>query len=208
MCPACRKMASRILGGVAQRAGAVACSSVRRLATDALKKGGDGKQAAPLVEPLWKTTAEFKTLSDLPPREVLKAELLQMAEQKNGFLFGEVVRCACLRRLMRRNALGTASPPRQQRLTRANPLSPPKMCSVQPPPPGKSRKWEDWELIWYVGLGGSFLYVAAGLYFKPECKITTWARVEAMRRKAAMDEAGEDWLALMKEGGSAPPIDE
>lgn len=73
-------------------AGAVARRGVRRLAEDAAKKGGGGKGAAPLVEPLWKTTAEFKTLSDLPPREVLKAELLQMAEQKNGFLFGEVVR--------------------------------------------------------------------------------------------------------------------
>jgi hypothetical protein len=78
----------------------------------------------------------------------------------------------------------------------------------QPPPPGKSRKWEDWELIWYVGMGASFIYAAVGLYYKPDCKINTWARAEAMRRKAAMEESGEDWLALMREGGSAPPLEE
>jgi len=83
------------LAGLRRGAGLLARPSTRRLAQDALKKGGDDKKkAAPLIEPMWKTTAEYKTLSDLPPREVLKAELLQMAEQKNGFLFGEVVRAA------------------------------------------------------------------------------------------------------------------
>jgi hypothetical protein len=46
------------------------------------------------------------------------------------------------------------------------------------------------------------------LYYKPDCKITTWARVEAMRRKSSLEEGGDDWLALMKEGGSAPPLDQ
>jgi len=121
----------------------------------------------PPPEPLWKTTKEFKTISDLPSREVLKAELEVMAEQNNGFLFGEI-----------------------------------------PPPPGQSRKWEDWEGLWYGGMVVAGVFLAGGLYFKPDSTVQTWARWEALRRKRAMEEAGEDWLALMKEGGSAPPVEE
>lgn len=71
------------------RLGLASGPAVRRLATDAHAKGK--KELVPIV-PVWQTTSAFKTLSDLPSRDVLKAELLQMAEQKNGFLFGEVVR--------------------------------------------------------------------------------------------------------------------
>ncbi|KAJ1616723.1 ESSS subunit of NADH:ubiquinone oxidoreductase-domain-containing protein [Pavlovales sp. CCMP2436] len=149
--------------------GLVARPLARRLAV-ALEKGDHGKGgkgAAPRIVPVWQTTESFKTLSDLPSREVLKAELMQMAEDKNGFLFGEV-----------------------------------------PPPPGQSRKWEDWEFPWYFGMGGCLLYAAIGLAYKPDCKIQTWARGEAIRRKNALEEQGGDWLALMAEGGAAPPVED
>lgn len=44
--------------------------------------------------------------------------------------------------------------------------------------------------------------------FKPDCNLDTWARYEALKRKRALEESGEDWLALMRAGGAAPPVEE
>lgn len=79
---------------------------------------------------------------------------------------------------------------------------------AQPPPPGTARKWEDWEAVWYIGMGGAFLYLGIGLYYQPDSSVETWARYEAMKRKRALEENGESWLALMAEGKAAPPVDE
>jgi len=56
-------------------------------------------------------------------------------------------------------------------------------------------------------MGGAFLYFGVGMYYKPDVSIQSWARYEALKRKRALEEGGEDWLQLMAEGKSAPPVE-
>jgi len=60
----------------------------------------------------------------------------------------------------------------------------------KPPAPGQKRKREDWEIIWYIGMFGGMGFAAAGLYFKHDTSIQTWALKEA---KSRMDSSGTDW---------------
>ncbi|XP_047067852.1 uncharacterized protein LOC124675822 [Lolium rigidum] len=48
-----------------------------------------------------------------------------------------------------------------------------------PPPPGESRKWEDWEMPCYLT---SFLTVVILLNAKPDLTIETWAHQRALER--------------------------
>jgi hypothetical protein len=50
---------------------------------------------------------------------------------------------------------------------------------------------EGWEFIYYTGMGGSFLFIATGLYFRPDTTITRWARDEALAREQIVAEGGE-----------------
>ncbi|KAI8388509.1 uncharacterized protein BYT42DRAFT_560308 [Radiomyces spectabilis] len=43
----------------------------------------------------------------------------------------------------------------------------------------KKRIKEDWEDIYYWGMGGGFVLMAAALYYKPDTTVMTWARKEA-----------------------------
>ncbi|KAI8979938.1 hypothetical protein BDB01DRAFT_798139 [Pilobolus umbonatus] len=43
----------------------------------------------------------------------------------------------------------------------------------------KTRVKEDWENIYYIGMGGGFLAIAAALYYKPDTSLVTWATKEA-----------------------------
>ncbi|KAI9475492.1 MAG: ESSS subunit of NADH:ubiquinone oxidoreductase-domain-containing protein [Benjaminiella poitrasii] len=43
----------------------------------------------------------------------------------------------------------------------------------------KVRVKEDWEDIYYVGMGGGFLLMAIALYYKPDTSVVTWAKKEA-----------------------------
>eukprot|EP00249_Psilotum_nudum_P003316 c16708_g2_i1 orf=259-549(+) len=45
-----------------------------------------------------------------------------------------------------------------------------------PPPPGQSRKWEDWELPYYITGVLTFLILGIGLNSKPDTSIESWAR--------------------------------
>jgi hypothetical protein len=49
--------------------------------------------------------------------------------------------------------------------------------------PGVKRVREDWELIWYIGMGGSFLLAGIGLATKPDTTPSTWARREMIERQ-------------------------
>lgn len=49
--------------------------------------------------------------------------------------------------------------------------------------PGEKRKWEDWELIWYLGMGGAFVLATIGLATKPHSKPSAWARREMYNRQ-------------------------
>ncbi|KAI8145303.1 hypothetical protein BJV82DRAFT_643659 [Fennellomyces sp. T-0311] len=43
----------------------------------------------------------------------------------------------------------------------------------------KTRVKEDWESIYYWGMGGGFALMAAALYYKPDTSVVTWAKKEA-----------------------------
>ncbi|KAI5829008.1 hypothetical protein K523DRAFT_243196 [Schizophyllum commune Tattone D] len=69
----------------------------------------------------------------------------------------------------------------------------------KPPAPGQKRQKENWENIWYIGMYGSMIVAAIGLYYKPDTSIQTWALAEAKRR---MEERGEQYKY---EPGVRPP---
>jgi hypothetical protein len=58
----------------------------------------------------------------------------------------------------------------------------------KPLPAGTKRKWEDWELIWYLGMGGGFVLGAIGLATRPDTSASAWARQEMFDRKAEKQE--------------------
>ncbi|KAL5719617.1 hypothetical protein ACHQM5_012428 [Ranunculus cassubicifolius] len=51
-----------------------------------------------------------------------------------------------------------------------------------PPPPGQSRKWEDWELPCYVTSFLTIVILGVGLNAKPDFTIETWAHKKALER--------------------------
>ncbi|MCD9642626.1 hypothetical protein HAX54_029511 [Datura stramonium] len=51
-----------------------------------------------------------------------------------------------------------------------------------PPPPGQSRKWEDWELPCYVTSFLTIVILGVGLNAKPDLTLETWAHQEALKR--------------------------
>ncbi|KAJ3696638.1 hypothetical protein LUZ61_000343 [Rhynchospora tenuis] len=51
-----------------------------------------------------------------------------------------------------------------------------------PPPPGESRKWEDWELPCYVTSFLTIVILGVGLNAKPDLTIETWAHQKALER--------------------------
>eukprot|EP00250_Pteridium_aquilinum_P002794 c13017_g1_i1 orf=125-511(+) len=57
-----------------------------------------------------------------------------------------------------------------------------------PPPPGHSRKWEDWELPYYATGVIAFLMLSIGLTSKPDTNIDTWAHKVALKRLAEEEE--------------------
>jgi len=52
----------------------------------------------------------------------------------------------------------------------------------RPPPPGESRKWEDWELPCYVTSFLTVVILGVGLNAKPDLTIETWAHQKALER--------------------------
>ncbi|KAL9411884.1 hypothetical protein AB3S75_045479 [Citrus x aurantiifolia] len=51
-----------------------------------------------------------------------------------------------------------------------------------PPPPGQSRKWEDWELPCYITSFLTVVILGVGLNAKPDLTIETWAHQKALER--------------------------
>jgi|TARA_B100001540_G_scaffold247680_1_gene223136 hypothetical protein len=60
-----------------------------------------------------------------------------------------------------------------------------RLFNETPPPPGQSRKWEDWEAPWYLAMGSAAVILFFGLSAKPETSATAWAKEEAQKRLAA-----------------------
>ncbi|KNA10863.1 hypothetical protein SOVF_140370 [Spinacia oleracea] len=54
-----------------------------------------------------------------------------------------------------------------------------------PPPPGQSRKWEDWELPCYVTSFLTIVILGVGLTAKPDLTLETWAHQKALERLQA-----------------------
>ncbi|KAI9500818.1 hypothetical protein GGI25_006222 [Coemansia spiralis] len=48
--------------------------------------------------------------------------------------------------------------------------------------PGEKYEREGWELIWHGGLGIAAVLIAVGQYYRPDTRIRTWAREEAIRQ--------------------------
>ncbi|KAG2220990.1 hypothetical protein INT45_004609 [Circinella minor] len=46
----------------------------------------------------------------------------------------------------------------------------------------KNRVKEEWESIYYWGMGGGCALMAAALYYKPDTSVTTWATKEAEKQ--------------------------
>lgn len=61
-----------------------------------------------------------------------------------------------------------------------------------PPPPGESRKWEDWELPFYVTSFLTVVILGVGLNAKPDLTIETWAHQKALERLKLESAASED----------------
>ena len=52
-----------------------------------------------------------------------------------------------------------------------------------PPANGQKRQREDWELIWYWGMGGAFVLMGVALATRPDTKPSAWARDELEKRQ-------------------------
>jgi hypothetical protein len=50
---------------------------------------------------------------------------------------------------------------------------------------GVKREREDWELVWYVGMGGAFVLMGVALMTRPSTKPSAWAREELELRQEA-----------------------
>ncbi|CAK9199541.1 unnamed protein product [Sphagnum troendelagicum] len=57
-----------------------------------------------------------------------------------------------------------------------------------PPPPKQKMKWEDLELPYYATGIIAVVLLAVGLSTKPDTRIETWARKQALERLAAEEE--------------------
>ncbi|KAL6844785.1 hypothetical protein ACP4OV_025444 [Aristida adscensionis] len=56
------------------------------------------------------------------------------------------------------------------------------LFSRPPPPPGESRRWEDWELPCYVTSFLTVVILGVGLNAKPDLTLETWAHQKALER--------------------------
>lgn len=61
-----------------------------------------------------------------------------------------------------------------------------------PPPPGESRKWEDWELPFYITSFLTVVILGVGLNAKPDLTIETWAHQKALERLELESAASKD----------------
>lgn len=50
-----------------------------------------------------------------------------------------------------------------------------------PPPPGATRKWETWELPWYLGWGGATAICVTICYGVPDTSLKSWAKPHALK---------------------------
>ncbi|XP_066352727.1 uncharacterized protein [Miscanthus floridulus] len=69
-----------------------------------------------------------------------------------------------------------------------------------PPPPGESRKWEDWELPCYITSFLTVVILGVGLNAKPDLTIETWAHEKALERLQQQELAA---AAAISGGGDA-----
>ncbi|XP_010913132.1 uncharacterized protein [Elaeis guineensis] len=61
-----------------------------------------------------------------------------------------------------------------------------------PPPPGESRKWEDWELPCYITSFLTIVILGVGLNAKPDLTLETWAHQKALERLQQQQEVASD----------------
>eukprot|EP00516_Mucochytrium_quahogii_P001502 CAMPEP_0203748014 /NCGR_PEP_ID=MMETSP0098-20131031/3003_1 /ASSEMBLY_ACC=CAM_ASM_000208 /TAXON_ID=96639 /ORGANISM=" , Strain NY0313808BC1" /LENGTH=147 /DNA_ID=CAMNT_0050636623 /DNA_START=611 /DNA_END=1051 /DNA_ORIENTATION=+ len=102
--------------------------------------------------------------------------------------------------MLRRAVMNTAARAKAgQALGRANTRSfgshgAPKyktMFGEKPLGPGEKRKRESWELIYHGTMVGGLIFLAVGLYYKPNTSIRQWAKQEALARELIVEAGGE-----------------
>ncbi|KAJ4951180.1 hypothetical protein NE237_028012 [Protea cynaroides] len=71
-----------------------------------------------------------------------------------------------------------------------------------PLPPGHSRKWEDWELPYYITGFLTIVILGVGLNAKPDFTIETWAHKKALERLETGKIALASTVAESKEAGN------
>lgn len=73
-----------------------------------------------------------------------------------------------------------------------------KLFGETAPLPGQTRVKEEWEDIYYYGLGGGMALAAVLLYYKPDSSLEGWAVKEAAARLEAKGETVSPFLARNK----------
>eukprot|EP00210_Caulerpa_lentillifera_P006724 g6426.t1 len=61
-----------------------------------------------------------------------------------------------------------------------------------PPPPGMKRRWESWEMMYYITYGGGPLALWICMMAAPDSRLETWARKQA--EKELLEEYGPEMV--------------
>lgn len=72
-----------------------------------------------------------------------------------------------------------------------------------PPPPGQNRKWETWELPWYLGWAASAGVCVTCCYGVPDTSLKSWAKPHALKE---IEEEAEIFSKLFEDPQHASEI--
>ena len=108
-------------------------------------------------------SADFdKNLGRTPERT---AELERLAEEHNGFMFGEIVRAYPF--YFAANALARVAPRFFGRRRRSPPV--PRLSPFSPRQPGEKREWEDWEYSYVPLMTSAFIIYGVAFAYRCVC---------------------------------------
>ena len=116
-------------------------------------------------------SADFdKNLGRTPERT---AELERLAEEHNGFMFGEIVRAYPF--YFAANALARVAPRFFGRRRRSPPVL--RLSPFSPRQPGEKREWEDWEYSYVPLMTSAFIIYGVAFAYRCVCQPSEKNRV-------------------------------